>query len=173
MTLKIHTILFLIIFTLSAEATPELPAMRATFGFEYITSGISPEHDYNTTMMSLGTEFKFKHNINLIASGAFQEKGAPEGVEFKYDLLLKYNRFRHNYTNVSLLMGYTNSTVAYQICDPRAPDLCRTYKKDDTGAIYGAGIDIKINSATVISISALKGGQLDLTRLSVLLTRPF
>ena len=77
MTLKIYYILLLLIFTLSAEATAELPSMRATFGFEYITPGISPEHDYNTTMMSLGTEFKFKHNINLIASGAFQEKGTP------------------------------------------------------------------------------------------------
>ena len=173
MTLKIYYILLFLIFTLSAEATAELPSMRATFGFEYITPGISPEHDYNTTMMSLGTEFKFKHNINLIASGAFQEKGTPEGVEFKYDLLLKYNRFKHQYANVSLLMGYTNSTVAYQICDPHMPDFCRTYKKDDTDTIYGASIDIKINNTTAVITSALKGGQLDLTRLSVLLSRPF
>lgn len=83
-----------------------MPAMRATFGVEYLTSGISPEHDYKATLMSLGTEFKFKHNINLVASGAFQEKGIPEGVEFKYDLLLKYNKFRHQYANVGLLMGY-------------------------------------------------------------------
>jgi hypothetical protein len=53
------------------------------------------------------------------------------------------------------------------------PDFCRTDKKDDTGAIYGASNDIKISNTTAVIISALKGGQLDLTRLSVLLSRPF
>ncbi len=173
MTLKTYYILLLLIIPLTAIAAPEMPAMRATFGVEYLTPGISPEHDYKAALMSLGTEFKFKHNINLVASGAFQEKGIPEGVEFKYDLLLKYNKFRHLYTNVSLLMGYTNSTIAYQTCDPRAPDFCRTYKKEDVGAVYGASLDIKINNATVVIINVLKGGKLDLTRLSVLLSRPF
>jgi len=173
MTLKIYYILLQLLIALTAKASPKIPAIRATFGVEYLTPGISHEHDNITTLMSLGTELKFKHNINLVASGAFQEKGTPEGVEFKYDLLLKYKKFRHQYANVSLLMGYTNSTVSYQICDPRILNLCRTYKKDDTSAVYGASIDIKINNATVIIISALKGGQLDLTRLSISLSQPF
>lgn len=83
MTSKLYYIFFLLIFTLTAKASPALPLMRSTFGFEYITPGISPEYDYKTTMVSLSTEFKLKHNINLIASAAFQEKGIPEGVEFK------------------------------------------------------------------------------------------
>ena len=173
MTSKIIGTILLLTITLPANADSKFPSMRSTFGFEYITPGISPEHDYKTTMVSLGTEFKLKHNINLIASAAFQEKGIPEGVEFKYDLLLKYNRFRHKYANVGLLVGYTNSTIAYQVCDQRMTDFCRTYKKDDTGAVYGASIDIKINNTTVIIISALKGGQLDLIRLSISLSQPF
>jgi len=171
--IKAYCTILLLLTSLSAEASPDIAPVRATFGLEYLTPGTSQDHDYNATMISLGSEFKLTNNINLVAASGFQEEGIPKGVEFKYDLLLKYNRFRHQFADVSLLMGYTNSTIAYQACNERYPQYCRTYKKDDTGAIYGASIDMRISGNTVVIISAMKGGQLDITRLSVLLTRPF
>ena len=83
MILKTYLALLLFIFSKPIVALPEMPDMRPTFGVEYITPGVSPDHDYSVAMMSLGAEFKFKYNIHLVASGSFQRKGIPEGVEHK------------------------------------------------------------------------------------------
>ncbi len=155
----------------NVEASPAL--LRGTFGFEYITPGTSVEHNYKTTMMSLGTEFRINDSLNFIAAGSFGETGVTQGVESKYDLLFKYNKFAHKYLKAGLILGYTNSTIVYQTCALRMPDFCTTHKKEDLGAVYGASLDLTVSSNTVIIVSLLKGGHLDLTRLSILLSRPF
>lgn len=146
---------------------------RATLGIEYIEPGRSSEHDYNISMFSLGTEFKFSHALSLIANAGFQKKSILEGVEFKYDLLLNYNKFKHALVTAGLLAGYTNSTIAYQECNSHLSEYCRTYKKDDTGAVYGLNVDLNVSHSTVIIFRLMRGGSLDLTRVSVLLTTPF